>query len=101
MKCKISALLKPVISISLISTFSFMLTACSNSESSKMTRAENSDAQYAQQVVNLGYGAQEACVSAGGLPAMTLELNGNQTAVCQFANGKRCAADIIQSGSCI
>ena len=101
MKYKISALLKPIISISLISSLSFMLSACSSSDSSKMTQAENSSAQYAQQVVNLGYGAQETCVSAGGLPTMTLELNGNQTAVCQFANGKRCAADIIQSGTCI
>lgn len=85
--------------ISFVSAISVMLSACGNSEVSKPVNASAS--QYAQQVVNLGPGAQEACVSAGGLPALTLELNGSQTAVCQFANGKRCAVDIIQSGSCI
>ncbi|MBC8653490.1 DUF333 domain-containing protein [Providencia vermicola] len=67
----------------------------------KTDQADTVAANYAQQIVNLGPGVQEACVSAGGLPALTLELNGTQTAVCQFANGKRCAADIIQSGACI
>lgn len=101
MKHKISTLLKPIVSISLVSLLSIFLSACSNSGSSKMTPAESSGAKYAQQVINLGPGAQEVCVSAGGVPALTLELNGDQTAVCQFANGKRCAADIIQGGACI
>lgn len=96
---KINQLLKPMMLISFASAISVMLSACGNSEVSKPVNTSAS--QYAQQVVNLGPGAQEACVSAGGLPALTLELNGSQTAVCQFANGKRCAVDIIQSGSCI
>ncbi|MGG4608698.1 DUF333 domain-containing protein [Providencia sp. Me31A] len=95
----VNQVVKPVIAISFIGVISIMLSACGSSNVNKSV--EQSASQYAQQVVNLGPGAQEACVSAGGLPALTLELNGSQTAVCQFANGKRCAADIIQSGSCI
>ncbi len=88
---------QPIIAMSLIGVISVMLSACGSSNVDKSV--EHSASQYAQQVVNLGPGAQEACMSAGGL--LTLELNGSQTAVCQFANGKRCAVDIIQSGSCI
>nr|ELR5073680.1 DUF333 domain-containing protein [Providencia stuartii] len=99
MRHRMSQFLKPVIVISLTGFISVMLSACGSSNVDKSV--EHSASQYAKQVVNLGPGAQEACVSAGGLPALTLELNGSQTAVCQFANGKRCAVDIIQSGSCI
>ncbi|HGN1707142.1 TPA: DUF333 domain-containing protein [Providencia rettgeri] len=99
MRHKINQIFKLVIAMSLTGVISVMLSACGSTEMNKSV--EYSASQYAQQVVNLGPGAQEACVSAGGLPALTLELNGSQTAVCQFANGKRCAVDIIQSGSCI
>lgn len=101
MKHKVNHFIKPSILLGLITTLAIALSGCGSSSSKKVTRAENLDSQYAQQVVNLGPGVQEACVSAGGLPALTLELNGESTAVCQFANGKRCAASIIQSGACI
>lgn len=99
MRQRINQFFKPVLTMLLTGAISVMLSACGSSNVDKST--EHSASQYAQQVVNLGPGAQEACVSAGGLPALTLELNGSQTAVCQFANGKRCAVDIIQSGACI
>ncbi|WP_369311014.1 DUF333 domain-containing protein [Providencia rettgeri] len=96
---KVSQLLKSVMAVVVAGIMSVMLSACGNSEVNKTV--DNSATQYAKQVVNLGPGAQEACVSAGGLPALTFELNGDKTAVCQFANGKRCAANVIQSGACI
>ncbi|MEQ4675281.1 DUF333 domain-containing protein [Providencia vermicola] len=96
---KVSQLLKPVMAVVVAGVMSVMLSACGSSEANKTV--DNSATQYAKQVVNLGPGIQEACVSAGGLPALTLELNGDETAVCQFANGKRCAANVIQSGACI
>lgn len=99
MRHRVNQFFKPIIIMSLAGGIAAMLSACGSSNVDKS--AEHSASQYAQQVVNLGPGAQEACVSAGGLPALTLELNGSQTAVCQFANGKRCAVDIIQSGACI
>lgn len=101
MKRKNHTLLKTVITMGATTMMAILLTACSNSESQKMTRAENSGARYAQQVVNLGPEAQEACVSAGGLPSLNLELNGEKTPVCQFANGRRCAVTAIRSGACI
>lgn len=99
MKHRANHFFQPIIAMPLIGVISVMLSACGSSNADKSV--EYTASQYAQQVVNLGPGAQEACMSAGGLPALTLELNGSQTAVCQFANGKRCAVDIIQSGSCI
>ncbi|MEQ5233108.1 DUF333 domain-containing protein [Providencia rettgeri] len=96
---RVNQFFKPVLTMLLTGAISVMLSACGSSNIDNSV--EHSASQYAQQVVNLGPGAQEACVSAGGLPALTLELNGSQTAVCQFANGKRCAVDIIQSGACI
>lgn len=99
MGCKINQLFRPVMAITMAGVIAVTLSACGSSEVKKSV--DNSATQYAQQVVNLGPGVQEACVSAGGLPALTLELNGDKTAVCQFANGKRCAADVIQSGACL
>lgn len=99
MGCKINQFFRPVMAIAMAGAITVTLSACGSSEVKKSV--DNSATQYAQQVVNLGPGIQEACVSAGGLPALTLELNGDKTAVCQFANGKRCAADVIQSGACL
>ncbi|HEM6844067.1 DUF333 domain-containing protein [Providencia rettgeri] len=99
MRHRVNQFFKPVLTMLLTGAISVMLSACGSPNIDNSV--EHSASQYAQQVVNLGPGAQEACVSAGGLPALTLELNGSQTAVCQFANGKRCAVDIIQSGACI
>ncbi|SUC27170.1 Uncharacterised protein [Providencia rustigianii] len=65
MKRKNHTLLKTVITVGATTMMAILLTACSNSESQKMTRAENSGARYAQQVVNLGPEAQEACVFCG------------------------------------
>ena len=101
MKHKVYHFIKPAALLGLIATVAVVLSGCGSSSAKKVVHSENLDSQYAQQVVNLGPGVQEACVSAGGLPALTLELNGESTAVCQFANGKRCAASIIQSGACI
>ncbi|EKT63661.1 DUF333 domain-containing protein [Providencia burhodogranariea] len=101
MSKKISFLLKSTFLNGIFGSAVLVLVGCGSSETMKMTQADYSASQYAQQVVNLGPGVQEACVSAGGLPAMNLELNGGQTAVCQFANGKRCAAELIRSGACI
>ncbi len=83
--------------MSLIGVISVMLSACGSSNVDKSV--EHSASQYAQQVVNLGP-VHKKLYQRVGCP-LTLELNGSQTAVCQFANGKRCAVDIIQSGSCI
>lgn len=99
MGCKTNQLFRPVMAIAMAGVIAVTLSACGSSEVKKSV--DNSATQYAQQVVNLGPGVQEACVSAGGLPALTLELNGDKTAVCQFANGKRCAAEVIQSGACL
>lgn len=96
---KVSQLFKPAMGIITVGMLSVILSACGNSEANKPV--DYSASKYAQQVINLGPGAQEACESAGGLPALTLELNGDKTAVCQFANGKRCVASVIQSGACI
>ncbi|MCW2254532.1 putative hemolysin [Providencia alcalifaciens] len=101
MSYQISYLLKSTFWSGLLSGAVLTLVGCGSSEPMKMTQTDYSGSQYAQQVVNLGPGVQEACVSAGGLPAINLELNGGQTAVCQFANGKRCAAELIRSGACI
>lgn len=101
MSQKISGLLKSTFICGLIGGAALILAGCGSSESTRVAQVDHSAAEYAQQVVNLGPGAQEACVSAGGLPALNLELNGGKTAVCQFANGKRCAADVIRSGACI
>lgn len=101
MRLRINLRLQTIMSMVAAGAFVFTLSACSSSGGNKTDQADTVAANYAQQIVNLGPGVQEACVSAGGLPALNLELNGTQTAVCQFANGKRCAADIIQSGACI
>lgn len=101
MKRKSQALLRTVVAMGSATVLSILLSACSSPDNSKMTRAETSGSQYAQQVVNLGPGAQEACTSAGGLPSLNLELNGEKTPVCQFANGRRCAVSAIRSGACI
>ncbi|EKT56270.1 DUF333 domain-containing protein [Providencia sneebia] len=101
MNLKISHLLHSTFLGSLGIVAMLILSGCGSSNNTKMTQVNHSASQYAQQLVNLGPGSQEACVSAGGLPTLNLELNGSQTAVCQFANGKRCSADVIRSGACI
>ncbi|EPY0567696.1 TPA: DUF333 domain-containing protein [Proteus mirabilis] len=35
------------------------------------------------------------------MPALTYELHGGQTPVCQFANGKRCSEQALIDGACI
>lgn len=101
MNLKISSLLHSTCWGGLSIGVVLLLSGCSSSDSTKTTQIDHSASLYAQQIVNLGPGAQEACVSAGGLPSLNLELNGGQTAVCQFANGKRCSADVIRNGACI
>ncbi|HEQ1857152.1 TPA: DUF333 domain-containing protein [Providencia alcalifaciens] len=101
MKRKSQALLRAFVAMGSATVLSILLSACNSPDNSKMTRAETSGSQYAQQVVNLGPGAQEACTSAGGLPSLNLELNGEKTPVCQFANGRRCAVSAIRNGACI
>ncbi|MEX9753376.1 DUF333 domain-containing protein [Providencia vermicola] len=101
MNRKISNLLNSTFVKGLLGSTMLILAGCSSSDSMNTVQVDRSASQYAQQVVNLGPKAQEACVSAGGLPSLNLELDGAQTAVCQFANGKRCAADVILTGSCI
>lgn len=101
MKRKGQSLLKTVMAMGSVTALAVLLSACGSSENSQMTRAETAGSQYAQQVVNLGPGAQEACTSAGGLPSLNLELNGEKAPVCQFANGRRCTVSVIRNGACI
>lgn len=101
MRQKISRLIKSTLWGGFMGSAILVLAGCGSSEPIKTAGVDYVASQYAKQAVNLGPGVQEACESAGGLPALTLELNGGQTAVCQFANGKRCAADVIRSGACI
>lgn len=102
MNRKKSSLLKFTFWNSLFVGSLFVLAGCGSSETINTAHhVDRSASQYAQQVVNLGPQAQEACVSAGGLPSLNLELNGAQTAVCQFANGKRCSEQALIDGACI
>ena len=78
-----------------------LLSGCSQSVPEQMSYGVNQDIAYAKQVVNLGPELQEACASAGGIPALTLELNGGEKPVCQFANGRRCDVHAIQQGACL
>lgn len=79
----------------------WLLTGCSQSVPEQMSYGARQDIAYAKQVVNLGPGLQEACATAGGIPALTLELNGGEKPVCQFANGRRCDVNAIQQGACL
>ncbi|PHM74122.1 DUF333 domain-containing protein [Xenorhabdus kozodoii] len=56
--------------------------------------------QYADLGINLSKDASESCTDAGGIPALTKQLNGHQIPVCQLANGRRCNEQALLDGGC-
>ncbi|OBU13241.1 DUF333 domain-containing protein [Morganella psychrotolerans] len=56
--------------------------------------------RYQQPLTDLTEDARASCSYAGGTPSLIHELNGAQSSVCQFANGKRCNERALLSGSC-
>ncbi|OTA14777.1 hypothetical protein Xbed_03650 [Xenorhabdus beddingii] len=56
--------------------------------------------QYADLGIYLSEDASATCTDAGGTPALTHLLNGNQIPVCQLANGRRCNEQALLDGGC-
>ncbi|AVA40314.1 DUF333 domain-containing protein [Proteus mirabilis] len=81
-----------------------LLTGCSQSKQAQNTTAQviNSNKTIATTPsIPLEEPAKETCIFSGGVPALTYELHGGQTPVCQFANGKRCSEQALIDGACI
>ncbi|PHM60355.1 putative hemolysin [Xenorhabdus ishibashii] len=56
--------------------------------------------QYSDLGIYLSKDASESCSDAGGILALTKQLNGHQVPVCQLANGRRCNEQALLDGGC-
>ncbi|CDG21270.1 conserved exported protein of unknown function [Xenorhabdus poinarii G6] len=56
--------------------------------------------QYSELGRPLSQDASKNCAEAGGIPALTKQLNGHQVPVCQLANGRRCNEQALLDGGC-
>ncbi|MBE8595763.1 putative hemolysin [Xenorhabdus sp. BG5] len=72
-----------------------ILAGCSGHQSSQYKHYQSSDLG-----IYLSKDASESCSDAGGMPALTKQLNGHQVPVCQLANGRRCNEQALLDGGC-
>ncbi|BET97001.1 putative hemolysin [Xenorhabdus taiwanensis] len=56
--------------------------------------------QYSDLGIYLSKDASESCSDAGGIPALTKQLNGHSIPVCQLVNGRRCNEQALLDGGC-
>lgn len=89
--------------LSIFSVFT-LLAGCSSSPENQNTPAQITKSRSVPTIdlnESLQDPAKATCVFSGGVPALTYELQGGKTPVCQFANGKRCSEQAIMDGACI
>lgn len=76
-----------------------LLSACSSSETDNEPPQQATSAHVPPRVVMSDFAAS-ACASAGGTLALTRQLDGSSTGMCQLVNGRRCGENALSSGSC-
>ncbi|MBD1227456.1 DUF333 domain-containing protein [Xenorhabdus griffiniae] len=72
-----------------------ILAGCSGHQASRYKHYQPSDLG-----IYLSTDASESCSDAGGIPALTKQLDGHQVPVCQLANGRRCNEQALLDGGC-
>ncbi|WP_066746058.1 DUF333 domain-containing protein [Proteus myxofaciens] len=96
--------LKTIGYLLILANFIFV-AGCSNQTDQKQISVMQSNKSKNIPTTNLNIPLQEpakaTCVFSGGVPSLTYELQGGQTPVCQFANGKRCNEQALIDGNCI
>ncbi|CDG17610.1 DUF333 domain-containing protein [Xenorhabdus doucetiae] len=76
-----------------------ILAGCSGHQT-KTSSSGHKHYQYSDLGINLSKDASDNCSDAGGIPALTQQLNGQQVPVCQLANGRRCNEQALLEGGC-
>ncbi|MDC9595411.1 putative hemolysin [Xenorhabdus anantnagensis] len=76
-----------------------ILVGCSGHQTSALSN-RHKHYQYSDLGINLSKDASDSCSDAGGIPALTKQLNGRSIPVCQLANGRRCNEQALLDGGC-
>lgn len=88
----------------MLTSFAF-IAGCSNSAQTQYSSTQMVSKSRTIPTTNLDIplegSAKATCIFSGGVPSLNYELHGDQTPVCQFANGKRCSEQALIEGACI
>ncbi|CDM89610.1 DUF333 domain-containing protein [Xenorhabdus bovienii] len=77
----------------------WVLAGCSGQQTDHSSK-RHKNYQYSDLRINLSENASMTCFDAGGILVLAIQLNGNQTPVCQLANGRRCDERALLDGGC-
>lgn len=75
-----------------------LISACSNNVDNEPP--QQATAAHVPARVEISSLAESACVNAGGVIALSRQLDGSSTGMCQLANGRRCGENALINGNC-
>ncbi|MCX8955957.1 putative hemolysin [Erwinia psidii] len=75
-----------------------LLSGCSSNTDNEPP--QQATAAHAPTHIEMSSLAENACANAGGVIALSRQLDGSSVGMCQLANGRRCGENALVNGRC-